>query len=336
MTDAGTPVIECVPNVSEGRDQRVLEALTSTLTGAPGVRLLHVDAGRDAHRTVFTFAGAPEAVGDAAVRLGRIVAAHIDMRRHRGAHPRLGAFDVCPFVPVRGVTLERCVGVARRVAATLAHDLDLPVYLYEAAAFRADRRSLVDLRRGEYEALPVRLADPAGRPDFGPARCSPRLGASIVGARPFLIAWNVSLATADVSTARRIAGRVRASGARQRTPDGREVVRPGRLAAVRAVGWAMPAYGLAQVSMNLLDYRVTPMHVAYAAVCEEAAREGTQVVGSELIGLVPADALVGTGRAFLGDEGAAEDAAVAAAVHGLGLNHLGPFDPATRILERCL
>jgi len=237
---------------------------------------------------------------------------------------------------VRGVSLERCVGVARRVASTLAHDLDLPVYLYEAAAFRADRRSLVDLRRGEYEALPERLASAAGRPDFGPARCSPRLGASIVGARPFLIAWNVSLATTDVAIARRIAGRVRASGVRERGADGTEVVRPGRLAAVRAVGWAMPAYGLAQVSMNLLDYRMTPLHVAYAAVCEEARREGTSVVGSELIGLVPADALLGAGRALLGDGAASDQAAVAAAVKGLGLDHLRPFDPDARILERCL
>jgi glutamate formiminotransferase/formiminotetrahydrofolate cyclodeaminase len=336
MSDAGTPVIECVPNVSEGRDPRIIDALASALARTSGVRLLHVDPGHDAHRTVFTFVGGPEAVADGAIRLGHAVAAHLDMRRHHGAHPRLGALDVCPFVPVRGVTLERCVGVARRVAATLAHDLDLPVYLYEAAAFRPDRRSLVDLRRGEYEHLAGRLAEPSGRPDFGPVRPSPRLGASIVGARPFLIAWNVSLATTDVTIARRIAGRVRASGVRQPGPDGKDVHHPGRLPAVRAVGWAMPSYGHAQVSMNLLDYRITPLHVAYAAVCEEAAREGTQVVGSELIGLVPADALIGTGRALLGDEGAPEDRAVAAAVRGLGLDHLGPFDATARILERRL
>ncbi len=336
MTGAGTPIIECVPNVSEGRDSGVVEALRSSIVAVDGVRLLHVDTGADAHRTVFTFAGPPELVGDAAIRLARAVAEQVDMRRHHGAHPRLGALDVCPFVPVRGVGLDRCVGVARRVAATLAHDLDLPVYLYEAAAFRHDRRSLVDLRRGEYEGLPARLAAAAGRPDFGPAHVSPRLGASIVGARPLLIAWNVSLATTDVAIARRIAGRVRSSGVRRRARDGGEVVTPGRLAALRAVGWAMPAYGHAQVSMNLLDYCTTPLHVAYAVIREEAECEGTKVVGSELIGLVPAEALIGSGRALLGDGAASEDAAVAAAVKGLGLDHLGPFDPDTRILERCL
>lgn len=336
MTGAGTPIIECVPNVSEGRDAGLIAALRAAVAAVTGVRLLHVDSSVDAHRTVFTFAGAPEAVGDAALALASAVAERIDMRRHHGAHPRLGALDVCPFVPVRGASLQRCAAVARRVASTLAHDLALPVYLYEAAAFRADRTSLVDLRRGEYEGLPQRLTTAAGMPDFGPARCSPRLGASIVGARPFLIAWNVSLATTDVATARRIAGRLRSSGMRARAEDGREVVRPGRLPAVRAVGWAMPAYGLTQVSMNLLDYRVTPLDVAYAAVREEARREGTSVVGSELVGLVPADALLGAGRALLGDDAASDETAVAAAVSGLGLDHLTPFDPALRILERCL
>ena len=336
MTDDGPPIVECVPNISEGRSPGVLDALGAAVASVPGVRLLHVDAGVDAHRTVFTFVGAPEAVGDAAIRLGHAVARHVDMREHHGAHPRLGALDVCPFVPVRHVTLDRCVGVARRVGATLAHDLDVPVYLYESAAYRADRRSLVDLRRGEYEGLAGRFSEPAWQPDFGPSRFRPALGAFIVGARPFLIAWNVSLATSDVAVARRIAGRVRTSGVRQSQKDDAVVVLPGRLAAVRAVGWSMPAYGRAQVSMNLLDYRVTPLNLAYAAVREEAAREGTTVVGSELIGMVPADALVGAGRALLNDGAASESAAIAAAVEGLGLEHLGPFDPDTRILERRL
>ena len=337
MTSAGTPLIECVPNVSEGRDERVVEALRSAIVDGAGVRLLHTDVGADAHRTVFTFAGEPEAVGDAAVRLGLAVARYIDMRQHHGAHPRLGALDVCPFIPVRNATLDRCVGVARRVAATLAHDAGISVYLYEAASFRPDRRSLAMLRRGEYEGLPSRLGAANGLPDFGPSRFSPRLGASVVGARPILIAWNVSLATEDVAIARRIAGRVRTSGVRARVPGMvEEVVTPGRLAAVRAVGWSMPGYGLAQVSMNLLDYRVTPLDIAYRAVCEEAAREGTTVLGSELIGLVPADALIGAGRRLADDPGADEEVAIQAAVAGLGLSHLMPFDPALRILERCL
>lgn len=341
MTAGGTPIVECVPNVSEGRDGRVLEALGHAITRDPHVRLLHRDVGPDAHRTVFTFAGPPEAVGDAAIRLGHAVAAHCDMRLHHGAHPRLGALDVCPFVPVHGVSMARCVGLARRVASTLAHDLDLPVYLYEAAAFRDSRRSLVDLRRGEYEGLAQRLGTPDGLPDFGPARLSPRLGAAVVGARPFLVAWNLSLATHDVAVARAIAARVREREPRRSVPVAGVSVGPPappapRLPAVRAIGWAMPSYGLAQVSLNILDHHATPLHVAHAAVDAEARRMGTHVVGSELIGLVPADALVAAGRGLLHDDVADADTAMAAAVDGLGLAHLQPFDLDARVLERCL
>lgn len=318
MSGLPPPIVECVPNVSEGRDARVLDALRAAIVSVPSVHLLHVDAGVDAHRTVFTFAGPPEAVGDAAIALGHAVAAHIDMRTHHGAHPRIGALDVCPFVPMRGVSMARCVQLARRVGATLAHDLSLPVYLYEEAAYRPERRLLAPLRRGGYEGLAARMALPEACPDFGPARPSARLGASVVGARPFLIAWNVSLATRDIAVARRIAARMR------------------QMPAVRAVGWDMPAYGLTQVSMNLVDFTVTPMHEAYATVVSDAAEEGTTVVGSELIGLVPEAALLEAGRAALEDVTAGEAAAIAAAVSSLGLDHLGPFDADARILERRL
>ena len=276
MPDA--PLIECVPNVSEGRDPDTIAALAAAVRSVDGVRLLHVDAGADAHRTVFTFAGPPESVGDAALALGRVVAARVDMRRQSGAHPRIGALDVCPFVPVRGVTLARCALVARRVGATLARDLGVPVYLYEAAAFDPQRRALPFLRRGEFEGLPARMHDRGFTPDFGPAVAHPTLGASIVGARPFLIAWNVSLDTDDVAIARTIAGRVRTSGWSAQA-QGRVVRHPGRLPAVRAVGWSMPSYGHAQVSLNLLDFETTGMHVAWQAVCEEALAAGVQVIG---------------------------------------------------------
>lgn len=336
MTEVGDlPIVECVPNISEGRDLAAIDRCRAAIVAAPDVRLLHVDSGYDAHRTVFTFAGAPEAVGDAAIRLGHAVASTVDMRRHAGAHPRVGALDVCPFVPVQGVTLARCAGVARRVASTLAHDLALPVYLYEAAAFRDTRRSLPDLRAGGYEALETRLASEAWAPDFGPARRSPTLGAAIVGARPFLIAWNVSLATRDVAVARRIAGRLRTSGTMTRAEDGRLQRTAGRLPAVRAVGWEMPAYGCVQVSMNLLDHSVTPLHVAYAAVREEAAREGVGVLGSELIGLVPAAALA-TPDLPADAVAGADAAALNAAIEALGLAWRGPFDPDARVLERRL
>ena len=334
----GDALVECVPNVSEGRDPRIIAALADAIRRVPDVQVLHVDAGTDAHRTVFTFAGPPEAVGDAAVALAHAVHTHVDMRRQSGAHPRLGALDVCPFVPVRDVTLERCVRLARRVASTIAHDVGSPVYLYEAAAFDAARRALPAVRAGEYEGLSARLARPGWAPDFGPARPHLSFGATIVGARPFLVAWNVSLSTPDVEAARRIAGRVRTSGTVTRTAAGQSVRVPGRLAAVRAVGWGMPSYGHAQVSLNLLDVQTTPMHVAYDAVTEEAAREGHRVIGSELIGLVPLDALRAAGRDALGTDGAgaSDDALVSAAIARLGLNAVHAFDPRTRVLEYVL
>ena len=332
------PIVECVPNVSEGRDPAVIAALAASVRAIPAVRLLHVDAGHDAHRTVFTFAGPPEAVADAAIALGHAVAASVDMQRQKGAHPRVGALDVCPFVPVQGVSMARCVGLARRVAATLAHDLDLPVWLYEAAAFDEERRALPLLRWGEFEGLGAKLATPAFRPDFGPARPHPSLGASIIGARPFLIAWNLSLDTADVAVARAIAGHVRESGRVVVDLDGTRLHHPGRLRAVRAVGWGMPSYGHAQVSLNVLDFRTTPLHVAYRVVAEQAAELGARVVGSELVGLVPLEALLEAGRASAGDaaESMSEAALVDASVDALRLNAVTPFDPSARVREWAL
>jgi glutamate formiminotransferase/formiminotetrahydrofolate cyclodeaminase len=334
----GDALVECVPNVSEGRDAAVLAVLADAICGVPGVRLLHVDAGVDANRTVFTFVGPPEPVGDAAVRLAHAVARTIDMRSQSGAHPRLGALDVCPFVPVRATTLARCAGLARRVASTLAHDLDLPVYLYEAAAFDPDRRGLPALRAGEYEGLAARIGTRGSTPDFGPSRLHPGLGAAIVGARSYLVAWNVALSTDDVDVATRIAARVRTSGYVRVAPDGTRVRVPGVLPAVRAVGWGMPSYGHAQVSLNLLDVGVTPMHVAYDAVAREAAREGHRVIGSELVGLVPLNALRDAGRDALGAAAfdAADEALVAAAVARLGLDAVHAFEPRTRVIEYAL
>lgn len=329
------PLVECVPNVSEGRDPSVIAALSAAIVDVPGVQLLHVDPGVDANRTVFTFVGAPEAVGDAAIALAHAVARTVDMRRQSGAHPRLGALDVCPFVPVRRVTLNRCVALARRVGATLAHDLDLPVFLYEAAAFDAERRALPRLRQGEYEGLPDKLTDPAFVPDFGPAVPHPSMGAAVVGARPFLIAWNVSLATDDVAVARAIAAEVRTSGRVEIAPDGTRLRRPGLLPAVRAVGWGMPTYGHAQVSLNLLDFRVTSLDQAWQAVSARAEAHGTRVIGSELVGLVPLAALRAAGAAALGRAAleASEASLVEAAVRHLGLDAVHAFDPRRRVLE---
>lgn len=333
-TRVSDALVECVPNVSEGRDPHVIAALSAAITRTPGVRLLHVDPGVDAHRTVFTFVGAPEPVGDAAIALAAEVARRVDMRRQRGAHPRLGALDVCPFVPVRGVAMARCVALARRVASTIAHDHDVPTFLYEAAAWDRSRAALPALRRGEYEGLAGKLADPAFRPDFGPARPHPTLGAVVVGARPFLIAWNLSLDTADVEVARAIAARVRASGTIVEQ-GGVRTRRAGRLPAVRAVGWGMPSYGHAQVSLNVLDHAVTPLHVAWQVVGMEARALGARVIGSELVGLVPLDALRVAGAAALGRApGDIDDAAaVDAAVQRLGLDAVRPFVARERVLE---
>lgn len=330
MPDAS--LVECVPNVSEGRDSDVIAALAAAIRSVPGVHLLHVDAGPDANRTVFTFAGPPEPVGDAAIALARVVADRVDMRRQHGAHPRIGALDVCPFVPVRNVTLERCALLARRVGSTIARDHGVPVYMYEAAAFDPVRQALPSLRRGEYEGLASKLADPAFRPDFGPSTPHPTLGAAIVGARPFLIAWNISLDTTDESVARLIAGRVRESGWTA-IEAGRKVRQPGRLRAVRAVGWSMPTYGHAQVSLNLLDFTITSLSDAWQAVEEVAAELGARVTGSELIGLVPLEALRAVGRRALGDAGASDRALVDAAVTALRLDAVQPFDPSRRVLE---
>ncbi len=328
------PLVECVPNVSEGRDPDVIAALAAVVACVPGVRLLHVDSGVDAHRTVFTFIGPPEPVGDAAIALAHAVAERVDMRAHHGAHPRVGALDVCPFVPVSGVTLERCAHLARRVGSTIAHDLSVPVFAYEAAAFDSDRRALPLLRRGGFEGLARRFEESGFCPDFGPARPHPTMGAAIVGARRFLIAWNLSLDTADVGVARAIAADVRTSGTLVHE-GGRDVRRPGLLSEVRAVGWGMPAYGHAQVSLNLLDFAVTPMHEAWRVVGERALAHGARVVGSELVGLVPLEALRQAGRAVLGVHAAsaADGTLVDAAVAALGLDAVRPFDPRARVLE---
>lgn len=267
-------LIEAVPNFSEGRRTEVVDALAEAVQ-APGVRLLHRTSDWDHNRSVLTVVGPPPAVLDGLYQAVAVAAARIDLRQHRGAHPRLGAADVVPLVPIRNISLEECVALARSLGQRIGEELGLPVYLYEAAAARPERRNLADVRRGEYEALVQEIARPERLPDFGPALLSPA-GAVIVGARPFLIAFNVFLQSADVAVARAIARRIRESG--------------GGLPAVKALGLLVD--GQAQVSMNLVDFRRTPPHVAVAAVQQEAARLGVEIDRSELIGLIPQDAVV--------------------------------------------
>lgn len=281
MMDAAvaTPVLECVPNVSEGRTPSVIDGLARAVTQVAGVRLASVHIDPDHHRSVFTFLGAPEPVQAAALSLARAVFETVDMQSHHGIHPRLGALDVLPFVPLRDLTMADAVTVARTVAARLAADHALPVYLYGAAATAPGRRSLLAARAGQYEGLPTRLADPSWRPDFGPARFDPRRGAVLVGARDVLVAFNVWLDTDDASAARAIARAVRESS--------------GGLPALQAMGGRLERRGIAQVAMNLLDYRVTSLPQAFDAVRSEAARRGVGVRRGELVGLAPRAAFAG-------------------------------------------
>ncbi len=338
-------IVECVPNFSEGRDRAVIDRITAEIAGVPGATLLDVDPGADTNRTVVTFIGPPEAVEEAAFRVIRRAAELIDMRAHRGAHPRQGATDVCPFVPVAGVTMEECVALAHRVGRRVGESLRIPVYLYEAAATRPERRSLADLRAGEYEALPDKLSRPEWKPDYGPAEMNERAGATVIGAREFLIAFNVNLNTRNHRKANAVAFDVRTKGRPRRDAAGQvmrdekgEALRePGTLEDVRAIGWYIEAFGRAQISMNLTNPRVTPPHIALEEARERARERGLIVTGSELVGLIPRQAVLEAGRYYLRLQGSSpgqpEEEVVRTAVQSMGLSEVKPFDPTEKVLE---
>jgi len=338
-------IVECVPNFSEGRDQTVIKAISREIETTEGVKLLDVDPGADTNRTVITFIGTPEGVKEAAFRAIRKAAELIDMTKHHGEHPRIGAADVCPFVPVSGVTMADCVKLAHELGKRVGDELGVPVYLYEEAATKPERRNLADIRKGEYEGLAEKLKDPAWQPDFGPAEFNPKFGAAIIGAREFLIAYNVNLNTRDRRIAQEIALTLRESGRTRRNAQG-NVVRdekgqalkiPGKLKAVKGVGWYIEEYGQAQVSYNLTNYKITPLHVLFEETCKEAERLGARVTGSELVGLIPLTAMLETGRYFLEKQGKSpgvpEDELIHIAVKSLGLNELSKFEPQKKIIE---
>lgn len=341
-------LVECVPNISEGRDHGIIDAVTAAVREVAGVALLDVDPGRDTNRTVITFVGAPDAVAEAAFRLVARAAQLIDMARHRGAHPRHGATDVVPFVPLQGVTMTDCVALARRVGERIGAELGIPVYLYEEAALREERRNLAHCRQGEYEALPEKLGQSQWTPDFGPDAWSSavaRTGATNVGARQFLVAYNVNLNTRSKRLASDIALDVREGGRAKRDaegrivkgPDGQNVMVPGALRAVKAVGWLIPEYNRAQISMNLVNVSITQPHEAFDEVCQQAARRGLRVTGSELVGLIPLQSMLAAGRHYLrraGESaGVPQRQLVETAIQSLGLRDLGPFEPAQKIIE---
>ena len=344
-------IIECVPNFSEGRNSRVIKEITNAIESVKGIRLLDVDPGEATNRTVVTFVGEPEAVVEAAFRGVRRAAELIDMNVHHGAHPRMGATDVLPLIPVAGVTLEECAEMARKLARRIADELYVPTYCYEAAAFTPERRNLAVCRQGEYEALPEKMNHPGLAPDFGDRPYDEgvaRTGATVVGARDFLIAVNFNLNTTSTRRANAIAFDVREKGRPKREggkpngkpmkdADGNVIMIPGTLPGTKAIGWYIDEYGIAQVSMNITDINRTPLHVAFDEVTRAAAERGIRVTGTEIVGLVPKRAITDAGRYFLHKQqrstGIPERKIIRMAVKTMGLDELAPFKPEEKIIE---
>jgi glutamate formiminotransferase/formiminotetrahydrofolate cyclodeaminase len=338
-------LVECVPNFSEGRDKEKIRAITREIEAVPGVKLLDVDPGESTNRTVVTFLGSPDAVGEAAFQAIKKAAEIIDMRQHKGAHSRIGATDVCPFVPVSGVTMDDCVQLALDLGRRVAAELGIPVFFYEEAAARPERKNLANIRSGEYEGLPEKLKDPEWAPDCGEPVFNAKSGATVIGAREFLIAYNINLNTRDRKLASEIALTIRESGRAKRDKNGNivkdesgnAVMLPGQFAHVKAVGWYIEDYGIAQISINFTNCKITPIHVVFDEAVRQAEKLGLRVTGSELVGLIPKEALLASGRYYLEKQGKSpgmpEEELIRSAQLSLGLNDVAPFDPKKKIIE---
>ena len=344
-------IIECVPNFSEGRDKSVIDQIVKSIAAVEGIKVLDVDPGEATNRTVVTFVGSPEAVLEAAFQGVKCSGEVIDMRKHHGAHPRSGACDVLPLVPVAGITLEECAELARGLAKRIYDELGVPCYCYEAAAFKPERKNLAVCRAGEYEALPEKIADPARKPDFSPEKYNDtvaRCGAINVGARNFLVAVNYNLNTTSTRRAMAIAFDVREKGRKMREggsltgkvlkdADGNDIWQPGTLKGCKAIGWYIDEYGIAQVSMNITDINATPLHVAYEEVSRAAAARGLRVTGAEIVGLVPKKVLMDAGKFYLEKQqrslGISDDEIMKIAVKSMSLDDLRPFNPHEKVIE---
>lgn len=344
-------LIECVPNFSEGRDMDVINRIVAAIGSVDGVSVLNVDPGAATNRTVVTFIGEPEAVTEAAFRGVAKAQELIDMRRHTGEHPRIGATDVLPLVPVSGVTMEEAAGLARGLAERVGNELGIPVYCYENAAYEEKRCNLASCRAGEYEGLEKKLADPSWRPDYGPSEYNEsvaRSGASVIGARDFLLAVNFNLNTTSTRRANAIAFDVREKGRPKREggspvgkkildAEGNVVMLPGTLKGTKAIGWYIEEYGISQVSMNIVDMNATPLHVAYEEVCRRAEARGVRVTGCEVVGLLPRKVLIDAGKYYLKlqkrSTGVSEEELVKIAVRSMSLSDLAPFKPEERVIE---
>jgi glutamate formiminotransferase / formiminotetrahydrofolate cyclodeaminase len=344
-------LIECVPNFSEGRDMQIIQQITDEIEKIEGVKLLDVDPGKATNRTVVTFVGEPDAVIKAAFLAIKKASEIIDMSRHKGEHPRFGGTDVCPLVPISNISMEEVATYAHKLAERVGRELEIPVYCYENAALIPDRRNLANCRSGEYEGLPKKLEDPEWQPDFGPARFNSKTGAIAIGARDFLVAYNVNLNTTSVRRANSVAFDIREKGRplREGNPisgkimkdqNGDPIYEPGSLKSCKAIGWFIEEYGIAQISINLTNISITPVHVAFEEACKKAQERGLRVTGSELVGLIPLKAMIDAGKYFLRKQnrsvGISEDEILKIAIKSLGLDDLKPFNPKEKIIEYLL
>ena len=344
-------LIECVPNFSEGRDMHIIKQITDEIEAVEGVRLLNVDPGKATNRTVVTFVGTPQAVVDAAFAAIKKAGELIDMSKHKGEHPRMGATDVCPLIPIANISMEETAKWAQKLGERVGKELQLPIYLYEAAQANKDRNNLSVIRAGEYEGFFKKIKLPEWKPDFGPTEFDAKRGATVIGARDFLVAYNVNLNTTSTRRANSIAFDVREAGRvkREGNPitgkivndaNGNPVHIPGTLKSVKAIGWFIEEYGVAQISMNLTNINITPVHIAFDEVCKKATERGIRVTGSELIGLIPLKAMLDAGKYFLLKQqrsiGVSEKELIKIAVKSMGLDELGPFKPEKRIIEYML
>lgn len=338
-------LVECVPNFSEGRDKEKIAAITKEIESTPKVTLLDADPGESTNRTVVTFIGSPSGVKEAAFKAIKKAAEVIDMSKHQGAHSRIGATDVCPFVPVTGVTMDDCIKLAHELAERVAKELGIPIYLYEEAAQKPERKNLANIRVGEYEGLPEKLKDPEWAPDYGEPVFNPKAGATVIGAREFLIAYNINLNTRDRRLAHEIALNLREKGRPKRDKEG-NIIRDengkaikiqGIFKDVKAVGWYIEDYGIAQISINFTNYKISPPHIVFDEARKEAEKLGLRVTGSELVGLIPKEAMLRAGRYYLEKQakspGVPEEELIRTAVISLGLNDVAPFDPQKKIIE---
>jgi glutamate formiminotransferase len=330
-------IVECVPNFSEGRNEQTINAIAESIRSVHNVKLLSVEPDKDYNRCVVTFVGEPDGVKEAAYRATKIASELIDMRQHKGEHPRLGATDVVPFIPVSGVTMEDCVRLANEYGKRVAETLHIPIYLYEEAARTPERKNLANIRKGEYEKLPEKLNDPTWQPDYGSSAFNAESGATVTGARVFLIAYNVNLNTNSKELAHEIALRIRESGRIIKEPNGQSVKIPGSLKAVKAMGVFLDRFNIAQVSINLTNFTDTPPHVAFEEVKKEAQKLGLNATGSEVVGLIPKEALLMAGRFYMEKfdrpSNKNNEELVDTAIGCLGLSQLEPFDPKKKIIE---